>query len=107
MQTDCHEASVSKVRHLDGRCLWIQEKTADNTLQARAVHGRRNPADVGTKAPASQARLLAFMRMHDTVQLHGNQVTNVGEAEHDAECQRDHAGPSAGELKLKGGLTNP
>ena len=74
MRTDnqsCRQISmkqgVSKVRHLDGRFLWVQEKTGDGTLRVGAVDGRRNPSDLGTKVPASGKRLKALLCMHDFV----------------------------------------
>ena len=75
---------VSKVRHLDGRFLWVQEKVSDGTLQVKSVDGRRNPGDLGTKVPTSGTRLKALLRMHDFVECIGDNVVPVGEDEHDA-----------------------
>ena len=72
---------VSKVRHLDGRFLWVQEKTGDGTLRVGAVDGRRNPSDLGTKVPASGKRLKALLCMHDFVECIGDSVEEVGRAE--------------------------
>ena len=88
MRTDnqsCRQISmkqgVSKVRHLDGRFLWVQEKTGDGTLRVGAVDGRRNPSDLGTKVPASGKRLKALLCMHDFVECIGDSVEEVGRAE--------------------------
>ena len=43
-----------KVRHLSGKLLWIQEKTADNTFKLRQVPTILNVADIGTKALSRQ-----------------------------------------------------
>ncbi|CAE7034980.1 unnamed protein product [Symbiodinium sp. CCMP2592] len=91
MRTDnssCRQISlkqgVSKIRHLDGRFLWIQEKTADRTLRVQPVDGRRNPSDLGTKVPCSGSRLRALLCMHDFVCCAGDCIEEVGRAEHDA-----------------------
>ena len=49
-----------KVRHLSGKLLWIQEKTADNTFKLRQVPTTFNVADIGTKA-LSRQRLFYFV----------------------------------------------
>ena len=81
MRTDnqsCRQVSmkqgVSKVRHLDGRYLWVQEKTADRTLRVCPVDGRRNPSDLGTKVPASGTRLRALLCMHGFVSCAGDAI---------------------------------
>ncbi|CAE7459637.1 unnamed protein product [Symbiodinium sp. CCMP2592] len=91
MRTDnssCRQISlkqgVSKIRHLSGRFLWIQEKTADRTLRVQPVDGRRNPSDLGTKVPCSGSRLRALLCMHDFVCCAGDCIEEVGRAEHDA-----------------------
>ena len=48
-----------KVRHLAGKLLWIQEKTADNTFKLRQVPTAFNVADIGTKT-LSRQRLFFF-----------------------------------------------
>ena len=45
--------SVSKIRHLDGRFLWIQDHVTSNMLEVSSVDGRRNPSDLETKVPAA------------------------------------------------------
>ncbi|CAE7270747.1 unnamed protein product [Symbiodinium sp. CCMP2592] len=90
MRTDnqsCRQISlkqgVSKIRHLDGRFLWVQEKTADGTLKVGSVDGRRNPSDLGTKVPATGSRLRALLCMHDFVDCAGDCIQEVGRADHD------------------------
>ena len=78
---------VSKVRHLDGRYLWVQEQIAAGEFTVRPIDGRINPADVGTKVPASQARLKALLRFLGVVQVFGQTIELVGEEECNALCQ--------------------
>ncbi|CAE7295462.1 unnamed protein product, partial [Symbiodinium microadriaticum] len=101
MRTDnqsCRQISmkqdVSKVRHLDGRYLWVQEKTADRTLRVCPVDGRRNPSDLGTKVPASGTRLRALLCMHGLVSCARDAIAEVGREEHDSllsslKCEAD------------------
>ncbi|CAE7399020.1 unnamed protein product [Symbiodinium sp. CCMP2592] len=90
MRTDnasCRQISlkqgVSKIRHLDGRFLWVQEKTADGTLKVGSVDGRWNPSDLGTKVPATGSRLRALLCMHDFVDCAGDCIQEVGRADYD------------------------
>ena len=91
MRTDnqsCRQISmklgVSKVRHLDGRYLWVQEKTADRTLRVCPVDGRRNPSDLGTKVPASGTRLRTLLCVHGFVSCAVDAIAEVGREEHDS-----------------------
>ena len=72
---------VSKIRHLDGRYLWVQEQIAAGAFTVSPIDGRINPADVGTKVPASQARLKALLRFLGVVQVFGQTIELVGEEE--------------------------
>ncbi|CAE7728209.1 unnamed protein product [Symbiodinium sp. CCMP2592] len=90
MRTDnasCRQISlkqgVSKIRHLDGRFLWVQEKTADGTLKVGSVDGRWNPSDLGTKVPATGSRLRALLCMHDFVDCAGDCIQEVGRGDYD------------------------
>ena len=47
-QLACRQGS-GKVRHLSGKLLWIQGKTADGSFQLRQVRAACNIADIGTK----------------------------------------------------------
>ena len=72
---------VSKIRHLDGRYLWVQEQIAAGEFAVGPIDGRINPADVGAKVPASQARLKALLRFLGVVQVFGQTIEPVGEEE--------------------------
>ena len=55
-QLACRQGS-GKVRHLSGKLLWIQGKTADGSFQLRQV---RNIADIGTKTLGRQRLFYLF-----------------------------------------------
>ena len=40
---------VGKVRHVEVRYLWIQDKVEDGTFLIKKIPGKTNPADIGTK----------------------------------------------------------
>ena len=40
---------IGKVRHLDTKYLWVQQKVRDRELYLKKVHGSKNPADMMTK----------------------------------------------------------
>ena len=72
---------VSKIRRLGGRYLWVQEQIAAGAFTVSPIDGRTNPADVGAKVPASQARLKAFLRFLGVAQVFGQTIELVGEEE--------------------------
>ena len=47
-QLACRQG-CGRVRHISGKLLWIQEKTADNSFPLRPVSTVYNVADIGTK----------------------------------------------------------
>jgi hypothetical protein len=52
---------VGRVKHLDGRLLWIQQRQGRD-FQLRRLDTTTNPADLGTKAlPGKRVRLLMFL----------------------------------------------
>ena len=40
---------LGKARHIQTRCLWLQQAVADRQVMVRKVAGARNPADILTK----------------------------------------------------------
>ena len=56
-----------RIRHMDGRYLWLHEKTADGTLKVRSIDGELNPSDLGAKCPHSAQRLRALLFSHGMV----------------------------------------
>ena len=52
---------IGRVKHLDGRLLWIQQRQGRN-FQLRRLDTTTNPADLGTKAlPGKRIHLLMFL----------------------------------------------
>ena len=52
---------VGRVKHLETRCLWIQDQTSTGRVRVRKVPGESNTADLLTKylGPAKLAQLMA------------------------------------------------
>ena len=40
---------VGKIRHLDTTTLWLQRHVTEKKIQLLKIHGKVNPADLGTK----------------------------------------------------------
>jgi len=59
-QLACRQGS-GKVRHLSGKLLWIQGKTADGSFQLRQVRAACNIADIGTKTLGRQRLFYFFL----------------------------------------------
>ena len=45
----CKRSGIGKIRHLDTRLLWIQDKVRDGTIGIVKIAGTENPADLMTK----------------------------------------------------------
>jgi hypothetical protein len=73
-QLACRQGA-GKVRHLSGKLLWIQEKTADGSFQLRQVPTASNVADIGTKT-LSRQRL--FYLLHECGLVYITDFTRVG-----------------------------
>ena len=61
----CGRQGLGKLRHVDTRSLWLQQKLRDGTLEVRKVRGDVNPADVFTK------HLPCEQKVHDLLRLLG------------------------------------
>ena len=60
----CGRSGLGKLRHIDTRALWIQQRVKDASVELRKVKGEFNPADLFTKhLPSGQkiADLLALL----------------------------------------------
>ena len=68
-----------KIRHLAGKLLWIQEKTADNTFKLRQVPTAFNVADIRTKT-LSRQRL--FFLLHECGPVYITDFSRVGADEY-------------------------
>ena len=67
-----------RVRHVSGKLLWTQEKTADGAFSLQPVSTAYNVADIGTKT-LSRQRL--FYLLHSCGLVHGLDFSAVGEQE--------------------------
>ena len=74
-----------KVRHLSGKLLWTQEKTADNTFKLRQVPTTLNVADIGTKT-LSRQRL--FYLLYECELVFIADFSRVGANEHAIQDER-------------------
>ena len=67
-----------RVRHVSGKLLWIQEKTADGSFSLQPVATVYNIADIGAKT-LNRQRL--FFLLHDCGLVYGSEFSAVGEHE--------------------------
>merc|ERR1712079_652887 len=56
-------SGVGRVRHLDTRLLWVQDKVREKELTVGKVDGKLNPADVLTKYLGSDVMTEHLLRM--------------------------------------------
>ena len=84
-----HKQGCGKIRHMEGRYLWLQEKVAAKVLSVGSVDGELNPSDLGTKVPHGPSRLLALLNMRCMVEQIGETFKRVGVHEHE-ELVRKH-----------------
>ncbi len=59
----CGRQGLGKLRHIDTRSLWIQQKIRDGELELRKVRGEVNPADLFTKHLSSEERICDLMKL--------------------------------------------
>ena len=57
----CGRQGLGKLRHVDTRSLWIQQKLRAGELEIRKVRGEVNPADLLTKHLSSEERVRELM----------------------------------------------
>ena len=76
-QIACRQG-CGRVRHVSGKLLWAQEKTADKSFSLHAVATLHNVADIGTKT-LSRQRL--FYLLHSCGLVYGVDFSDVGENE--------------------------
>ncbi len=53
----CSRQGLGKLRHVDTRSLWVQQRVRDGSIELRKVRGEVNPADVFTKHLAGEDRI--------------------------------------------------
>ena len=58
----CHREGVGKIKHLDGKLMWLQQRVGRGDIEIRRVPTKWNPADLGTKSlTGARVRLLLFL----------------------------------------------
>ena len=57
----CHREGVGKIKHLEGKLMWLQQRVGRNEIEIRRVPTKWNPADLGTKSlTGARVRLCCF-----------------------------------------------
>ena len=59
----CGRQGLGKLRHIDTRSLWIQQKLRAGALELRKVRGEVNPADLFTKHLSSSERVTDLLKL--------------------------------------------
>ena len=59
----CGRQGFGKLRHVDTKSLWVQQKVRDGSLEIRKVRGEANPADLFTKHLSSEVRVTELLRL--------------------------------------------
>ena len=78
----CGRQGLGKLRHVDTRSLWIQQRVRDGSVELRKVRGEANPADLFTK------HLQSADKIEDLLELMGCQYA-VGRAEGAPQLRRE------------------
>ena len=59
----CGRQGLGKLRHIDTRSLWLQQKLRDGGIELWKVRGEVNPADIFTKHLSSEERVTSLCRL--------------------------------------------
>ena len=59
----CGRQGLGKLRHVDTKSLWVQQKVRDGSIELRKVRGEVNPADLFTKHLSSEVRVTELLRL--------------------------------------------
>ena len=59
----CGRQGLGKLRHVDTKSLWVQQKARDGSLEICKVKGEVNPADLFTKHLSSEVRVTELLRL--------------------------------------------
>ena len=59
----CSRQGLGKLRHIDTRSLWVQQKLREGALELRKVRGEVNPADLFTKHLSSEDRIRDLLKL--------------------------------------------
>ena len=68
---------AGKVRALETRTLWLQGKANDGLVKVMAISGKKNPADLGTKALDAQRILTLAAKAGVVVAAKGENVRRL------------------------------
>ena len=59
----CGRQGLGKLRHIDTRSLWVQQKVRSGAVELRKVRGEVNPADLFTKHLSSAERVESLLNL--------------------------------------------
>ena len=67
----CGRSGLGKLRHIDTRALWIQQRVKDSSVELRKVKGEFNPADLFTKHLPSGQKIVDLLALLNCVSSSG------------------------------------
>ena len=76
---------VGKIRHLDGKILWVQQHVLAGDVFLQQLPTARNVADLCTKAPPQQR---VKVLLHELGVCKDNGLTIIGQHEHDEQVEK-------------------
>ena len=59
----CSRQGIGKIRHLDTRVLWVQQRIRNGDLELYWLPGKENPADIFTKADIAGEKMVEIIEM--------------------------------------------
>ena len=59
----CTRQGLGKLRHVDTRCLWVQQRVRGGEIELRKVRGEVNPADLFTKHLSDESRVMELLKL--------------------------------------------
>ena len=71
----CGRQGLGKLRHVDTRSLWVQQKVRSGAVELRKVRGEVNPADLFTKHLSSAGRVESLLNLLGCRYSDGRAVT--------------------------------
>ena len=66
----CGRSGLGKLRHIDTRALWIQQRVKDASVELRKVKGEFNPADLFTKHLPSGQKIVDLLALLNLSLIH-------------------------------------
>ena len=85
----CGRQELGKLRHVDTRSLWIQQRVRDKTLELRKVRGEVNPADLFTKHLPSREKVHQLFQLFGCSYREGRPESAPLLRPMDSVCQQD------------------